>query len=286
MPARDEYEIVLYPKLHHVKIDTVDIVYRNLHLHREMELCLVLDGSAQIRMPGRSFCVEKHSIFFFNPNEPHEITTLQRSGVKIVYIQLASTFCQDYLDTFRNLEVLENDLTALLSPEQNDEIARRILQIVDDYSASDKLSLFYCMGNIFHLFARMLEYVPYHELNRAESYAHSKKAARLRRITEYIDTHYSSRITLAELAKSEGVTLSYLSHFIRDNLNMNFRDYVNNVRFEKARKYLADSSLPLVDVCLESGFSDVKYLKRMFKKRFGCTIKEYQESLSGKGAQA
>ena len=280
MYVQDEYEVVRYPKLHHVKIDQVDIIYRNLHVHREFELCLVHSGSATISVNNRSFSVHSGSTFFFNSNEPHEISASEYSSVKIIYIQIANNFCLDYLNLFRNLEVLENDLSSYLTSEQNSEIAQLIRQVVADYNAADDLNLRHCMSNIYLLFCRLLAYVPYHQLDEAESRARKKKAARLRRITEYIDSHYSSRITLSDLAQSEGITLTYLSHFIHDNLKMTFQDYVNNVRFEKALKLIANSNMRLVDVCMESGFSDIKYLNRMFEKRFGCAPKTYRDSLT------
>ena len=285
MYVQDEYEVVRYPKLHHVKIDQVDIIYRNLHVHREFELCLVLSGSATISVNNQSFSVEKGSTFFINSNEPHEISASEYNCVKIVYIQIANNFCQDYLNLFRNLELLKNDLTRTLTAEQNTEITQLIHQVVADYYDADELNLLHCMSNIYLLFSRLLDYVPYHQLDEAESRARKKKAARVRRITEYIDSHYNSRITLSDLAKSEGVTLTYLSHFIHDNLRMTFQDYLNNVRFEKALKLIANSNMRMVDVCMESGFSDIKYLNRMFEKRFGCTPKAYRDSLlsSSKG---
>lgn len=285
MHAQDEYEVVTYPRLHHVKIDTVDIIYRNLHVHREMELCLALEGSACVRVNARAFSIRKGSVFFFNSNEPHEIDAGDHSGVRIVYIQLASNFCQDYLSLFRNLELMENDLSSRLSPEQSGELARLILRAADDYGGSDSLHLLDCMSSVCLLFGRLLRSIPYRQLDEGEVRARKKKTERLRRITEYIDANYSDRLTLAELARSEGVTLSYLSHFIHDNLNMTFQDYVNNVRFEKALELLANAGMRMVDVCMESGFSDVKYLNRMFEKRLGCTAREYRRARSGDGAE-
>lgn len=282
MYAKDEYEIVMYPKLHHIKVNTVDIIYRNLHVHREFELCLVLNGFANISVRNRFFFVQEGSVFFFNSNEPHEINASEHSGVRIIYIQVANTFCQEYLNLFRNLELLENDLSSSISEEQNCELIQLIKQVVSDYNDSGSLSLLHCMSNIYQLFCWLLQHIPHHQLDETESRARGKKAARLRRITEYIDAHYSGRITLAELAKSEGITLTYLSHFIRNNLNMTFQDYVNNVRFEKALKLIANSNMRMVDVCIESGFSDVKYLNRMFEKRFGCTPKAYRDSLDSR----
>ena len=279
MQNRDEYEVIRYPKLHHVKIDHVDIIYRNLHVHREIELCLVREGSAFITVNSKSFCVHKGSTFIFNSNEPHEITAQSHEGVKITYIQIANNFCQDYLNLFRNIELMENDLGSCITPAQNAELTRLMLQVVADYYSDGELSMLHCMSNIYQLMCCLLRYVPYHQLEETESRARKKKAARLRRITEYIDSHYGSRITLAELARSEGITLTYLSHFIRDNLNMTFQDYVNNVRFEKALKLISDSNMRLMDISMESGFSDIKYLNRMFEKRLGCSPREYRSTL-------
>ena len=230
-------------------------------------------------MNNRSFAVQKGSTFLFNSNEPHEITATNHDGVKISYIQIANNFCQDYLNLFRNIEMLENDLSSCITPAQNGDLTRLMLQVISDYYDDGPLSLLHCMSNIYQLMSKLLQYVPFHQLDETESRVRKKKAARLRRITEYIDSHYSSRITLAELARSEGITLSYLSHFIHDNLNMTFQDYVNNVRFEKALKLISDSNMRLMDISMESGFSDIKYLNRMFEKRLGCSPREYRSTL-------
>ncbi len=111
----------------------------------------------------------------------------------------------------------------------------------------------------------------------------NKKMARLSRITEYIDTNYSEKITLDELAKSENVTKTYLSHFIHDNLNMTFQEYVSSVRFERALKLIRSTSMCLTDISVVSGFSDVKYLSKMLEKHFGmpaqqCCVKLRREA--------
>lgn len=285
MSKHDEYEVVMYPKLNHVRISMVHIVCRNQHVHRELELGLVLGGRADVHVNSKVFPVSRGSLYFFNSNEPHEIIAHDRGGVKIVYIQLANNFCQDYLHLFRNLELLQNDLTDYVAPEQNQELTELVLQAVENYMDEGDLHSLHCMCSVCQLFSQLLCYVPYHQLDEAAYLARKKKTARLRRITEYVDSHYADKITLAELAEKEGITVTYLSHFIHDNLNMTFQDYVNNIRFEKALKLIAKSNMRLMDVSLESGFSDVKYLNKMFEKRFGCTPKEYRSDLPEQEAQ-
>ena len=280
MCVQGEYELIAYPRLHHVKVDTVDIFSRNLHLHRELELCHVLDGTAEVQLSGGGFPAPRGASFFFNSNQPHAIRAQGASGVRIACIQVANNFCQDYLNLFRGLELQACDLRGCLSAAQEIELAQAILRVVADDQSRDPLAQLRCLGDVCLLFSMLLNWVPYRLLDESEARARGKKAARLRRITEYIDAHSTGKISLAELARSEGVTLSYLSHFIRDNLNMSFQDYVNNLRFQRALKLIADPGMRLVDVCIESGFSDVKYLNRMFERRCGCTPGEYRNSLA------
>lgn len=279
LTSGDEYEIIKYPKLNHVQCNMVNIIYRNSHVHRELELDLVLEGDAKVLVHHRSFAIHKGALFFFNSNEPHEIIASNQTGVKIAYLQIANNFCQEYLHLFRNLELSENDLSSALTPDQNRELTTLMLQALDDYMAQDALHALRCMSSICQLYSRLLTYIPHCQLDESTYLARKKKMARLRRITEYIDSNYADKISLGELAARENVTAAHLSHFIHDNLHMTFQEYVNSVRFEKALKLMSREKMRLTDVSLASGFSDPKYLNRMFEKRFGCSPKEYYSQI-------
>ena len=73
------------------------------------------------------------------------------------------------------------------------------------------------------------------------------------------------------------ILLGSLSHFIRDNLNQSFQEYVTSVRFRHAIRLL-NSCKSLIDVCLETGFSNTRYLTKAFIKYQGVTPKEYLQT--------
>ena len=216
---REEYEIVAYPRLNHVRASIVRIVSRNTHVHRALELGLVLEGNATVRVDEREFSVGKGAVFFFNTNEPHQIQASSQAGVKIAYLQVASSFCSEYLPCFRNLELLENNLSGALTPEQMQELTKLLMQALQSYLAEDSdLYALHCVHSICGLYSFLLSKVPYRQMTEAAYLARNKKMARLSRITEYIDNNYSEKITLAQLAEQEDVTTTYLSHFIHDHL--------------------------------------------------------------------
>lgn len=272
---KEEYEILAYPKLNHVRASIVHIINRNTHVHRALELGLVLEGNATVRIDEREFSVEKGSLFFFNTNEPHQIQASSQAGIKVAYLQVASSFCSEYLSCFRNLELLENDLTGILSEPHRRELTELMVQALNAYLAEDSdLYALRCVCSICQLYSRLLNLVPYRQMTEAAYLARNKKMARLSRITEYIDNNYSEKITLAQLAAQENVTTTYLSHFIHDHLHMTFQEYVSSVRFERALKLLRDTSMCMTDVSVVSGFSDVKYLSRMLEDHFGMPAQE------------
>jgi AraC-like DNA-binding protein len=235
-----------------------------------MEIGLVLEGDGLMRVNDNSFSVHKGSLYFFNAGEPHEIIAVSPEGLKIAYQMVASSFCGEYLSCFRNLEILKNDLSTYLSPAQAYELTSLLVAFMRSYMADDSDTYgLRCICSICQLYGKLLEYVPYRQMTESAYLFRNKKMARLSRITEYIDTNYSEKITLEELANRENVTKTYLSHFIHDNLNMTFQEYVSSVRFERALKLIRSTSMCLTDISVVCGFSDVKYLSKMLEKRFG-----------------
>jgi len=266
---------MIYPKLNHVRASIVQIVNRNTHVHRALELGLALEGDGIVRVNDNSFSVHKGSLFFFNANEPHEIIASSQDGIKIAYLQVANSFCGEYLSCFRNLELLKNDLSTYLSHDRLRELIGLMVQSLRDYLSDDCDTYgLRCICSICQLYGCLLTYVPYRHMTEAAYLARNKKMARLSRITEYIDTNYSEKITLEELANRENVTKTYLSHFIHDNLNMTFQEYVSSVRFERALKLIRNTTMCLTDISVVSGFSDVKYLSRMLEKHYGMSAQE------------
>ena len=278
-PRKEEYEVLAYSKLNHVKASIVQIINRNTHVHRALELGLALEGSGQVRVGGRSFPIARGSLFFFNANEPHEIYASSQAGIRIAYLQVATSFCYEYVSSFRNLELLQNDLTAFLPREQHQELVLLIRALMDYMSPLSDLHGLRCICSICQLYSKLLEYVPYRQMEESAYLSKNKKMARLNRVTEYIDENYAEKITLEELARKEQVSVTYLSHFIRENLNMTFQEYISSVRFERALKLLRSSSMCLTDVSVVCGFSDVKYLTRMLESHFGMNAVACREKL-------
>ncbi|MGM9537752.1 MAG: helix-turn-helix domain-containing protein [Candidatus Onthomonas sp.] len=279
--GQSEYELIRYETIRHMQIFIVFIHSRSAHVHRAWELALVLEGRASIRLKDKTLLAEPGDLFLFNPNQSHEIVSLEKTPVRILIVQTSVNFCGEYVPALGRVEFDRIKLEGDTAP-----LARRMLDTALAFWEGAPYSQLTCVAQLCLLFRDLLTQVPHRTISDAELSSRKKKGDRLARITGYIEEHYYEPLRLSDLAKSEGVTTAYLSHFLRDNLNITFQDYLNITRFEKALQLIGDPGLSLLEICMECGFSDSRYLNKLFLQRFGCSAKEYRARLSQQGSPA
>jgi len=57
-------------------------------------------------------------------------------------------------------------------------------------------------------------------------------------------------------------------------------DEIQNVRLERAERLLKETDLPLTEICTRCGYSTDVHLRRIFKARFGCPMRDYRKAHS------
>lgn len=272
-----ELEMIRYEKIRHVHIFLNSILFRNMHEHGAFEADVLLRGAARIRGDDREFHVRPGTILLFNPYEPHEITAETTEPVQVLSIQISNHFCKSYFPSLPNIEFNAREINDLLPRESLQTIRGLIFSTAMTFFQARPFFELDCVGQTILLLVNLLRSVPYTLIPEAQYSIRKNKMARIRRIVNYIDQHYKERITLASLAEMEGITTTHLSHFFRDAFHLSFQEYLNSVRLEKALILMKDPDLYMIDICMECGFSDNRYLNRMFLKEFGCTAAEYRQ---------
>ena len=93
-----------------------------------------------------------------------------------------------------------------------------------------------------------------------------------------IDSDLSADLTLATLAKAQGVSPSYLSALFHREVGTTLTDFVNGKRVKLAMQLLKTTSLQVQTIAAHCGIVDVHYFSRIFKKYSGTTPKAYRDS--------
>ncbi|WP_312460932.1 helix-turn-helix domain-containing protein, partial [Proteiniclasticum sp.] len=76
-----------------------------------------------------------------------------------------------------------------------------------------------------------------------------------------------------------GYNKSYISQLIKQDLGINYYEYLTRVRMREAIFSLTNTTDRIADIALGNGFSDVKSFNSAFKERFGKSPSEYRKNL-------
>ena len=103
-----------------------------------------------------------------------------------------------------------------------------------------------------------------------------KKNNRLERIISYIDENFDTQIRLEDITARENISVTHFSHLFTATFGMTFQEFISVKRMEQCIRLMSNKEKTLMEICYESGFSDPKYMNKVFIKKYGCTPKEYR----------
>lgn len=101
---------------------------------------------------------------------------------------------------------------------------------------------------------------------------------RVRKIYEYINSHYQDDIRLEELAQIVGMTPVAFSRFFKLRTGKTISEYIIDIRLGNATRLLVDTTNSIAEICYDCGFNNVSNFNRIFKKRKECSPKVFREN--------
>lgn len=95
------------------------------------------------------------------------------------------------------------------------------------------------------------------------------------RLKEYLRTNLSNKITLRTLAEAIGVSQAFLYRGFRNTFACSPHQYVLAERVAAAKRLLAYSDIPLVEIALMTGFSSHSHFSMVFSRQTGLSPTEF-----------
>jgi AraC-like DNA-binding protein len=96
----------------------------------------------------------------------------------------------------------------------------------------------------------------------------------VRRVREYLRSHYSENVSLTQLTSLTNLSSFHLLRVFHHSAGFPPHEYQTQVRIAHARKLIRNGT-PLSQAALETGFFDQSHLSRNFKRIVGVTPRQY-----------
>ena len=283
-----DVELIRYEKLKHIKFLVNRIQFRKEHIHNEFEIFIVLKGSGIAKIKNKSYTIKTGDAYLINSGEVHSymrdpLFTLDSEDVSDVplflFVQISNHCLREYFPQIRTTIFNSCNLRDYLSEEEVTNVVRLLVDAAKAYFIEEPLYQLNILSNIAKVLATCYKKVPHEIISEAQKTSLKQKNLRVERIISYIDANFETQIRLQDLAEQENLSPTHFSHLFTSLFGVTFQNYVNIKRMEQCIRLMPNKEKTLLEISYESGFSDPKYMNRMFIKHYGYTPKEYRKRL-------
>lgn len=273
-----------YEQIEHQKITGLTVLLNRIisctaHCHKEIEIGYILEGETLLSLEGKEVRLKKGDIFIINPFDIHTFNS-DSSGALILFIQCAPSLFYSHYPAIMQCHFKEIVLTKyfLSVCQEENRFSSLLILLGQTYFLQEAGYELKCFGLLNLIMQFLLVETPYDVTPSEKQTQKNLQKQRISRILDYINQNYHQKILLRDIAAKEDLSLYYLSHFFTANMNLTFQDYVNEIRFEHASHLIESTDKPLLEISYECGFSDVRYLYRLYQKHYQCTPMEHRKN--------
>lgn len=255
-----------------------------LHYHEEYELNLIINAAGAKRIVGDHIeVINDLELVLVGPNLYHAWFTHKAQSESITELTL-----QFHKDLFEDRLLRRNQLSfikamfdkaqrgILFSPETIERLKPRLFQLEQKNGFDSVLELL----SILHDLSTSRNMRTLSD-SSSDNEQFNYNSRRIEKVFEYMNAHYSRAITLAEVAKVANMPEASFSRFIKKRIGSTFIDSLNEIRLGHATRMLIDTTYNVAEVAFKCGFNNISNFNRTFKRRKGCTPKEFRSNFSG-----
>lgn len=253
-----------------------------VHFHEEFELNFIKNAKGVKRIIGDHMGeAGEYELVLIGPNLQHAWFTHKSNGE--IMEEVTIQFHKDLFDEkflkrnqmtlLRNM--LEKSLRGILfSFETASMLSSRILKL----NRKDGFESVYELMAILHelSISRHSRVLSNSSFNNNQQISYNSR--RIERVMEYLNEHFQKNISLNDVAQLTNMAESAFSRFFKTRTGMTFIDSLTEIRLGHASRMLIDTTQSVSEIAYECGFNNISHFNRIFKKKKGCTPKEFKMS--------
>lgn len=94
---------------------------------------------------------------------------------------------------------------------------------------------------------------------------------KLAKAIDIMEARLENPMSISAIAKKIGVSGRHLERLFQDNAGVTPTQYYRDLRLDMARTFLRQTSMPIVEVSIATGFNSPSYFTKLYREKFGHT---------------
>lgn len=229
------------------------------HFHDFYELEFIISGNGTYMVDGKSYSIEQGDLFFLTPLNFHYVDI---KDAELYNVMFSGDICN-----YAFLQALTHNAPVFLKTEGETKLFFEVQLNELCRNINDRE---YSVALLDTVIAKLEKETVKDEREKELSVISTAEM--------YILNNFRSTLTLNDVANEVALAPTYFSRLFKAEKGVNFKTYLNNMRFEYAKKLLEHSDMTVMQICTECGFNDYPNFIRRFKQYAGLYPAQYRKN--------
>ncbi len=243
-----------------------DLEFMN-HLHKEIELIYIIEGSIRLSYDFKEYVLEAGDLFFVFPNIIHGYNGGENT--KMLMWILDSELLPDYNKMFKSKRPKNPCIKQAIRMED-------VAYSIEAFQTRPELRSLSPVAKalLVLIIANTKEQLQLEGIGKQENYDWIYHALL------WLNENYSKAFRLDDLAEEVGVSKYHLSRTFKERIGKSIPSYINAMRVQKAVSLLQTTEDTVTEIAFECGFESLSSFFRAFRDCGMETPKTYRENTS------
>ena len=249
-----------------------------VHWHDEFEIIYVRSGFLTVSISGESYIGKTGEAFVVSPGNLHLMGS--QSGTVDYYTFL---FPLKYI-SFRTDDMLDEKLLEplnsghlMICPRVKDTAKELCEQLIEIYEAKKDESESKITTQVRTKIILLQFILEMWERGFVIENDKSGRNTIEKEMISYIQQNFMEKISLKEFSEQFHLSEKYISRYFKEHFHITLSQYITHLRLEHAKQLLQDTDIPVTEIAMQSGYQNVSYFIRSFKKTYGVSPLKYRK---------
>lgn len=240
-----------------------------LHTHDFYEFFYIVRGKAIHEINGENQILSEGDFVLIRPPDTHKYSFLDNFDIEIISVGFS---CENFDSA---LNMLETEAAVFTEPKMPPVINLHGHDLTDIYSKLCRIERTPRGEERRIYFKAILPYLLYRFISYGEEQPRACVPAWLADVISEMSRHENYIAGLPKLLELAHLSQEHLTREFRRHLDVTPTEFINIKRLNYAAELITEGKTEITDICYACGFNNLSHFYHCFKKRYGCTPKQF-----------